>query len=162
MLMQAGQNPNAVRKHDLEDCIRKARDERAPSLAVSWRAGQRMLSDEVHDEVERSAEPTSEADLPRLIPSLNSVNLAVGEPAKNDRQAHRLRSRDKRTSGHGRSSEGFEAASASRRSISARCSSVTDTEADSATTLSQMAWTSSIRSGIGRRGASSSTGVDML
>ena len=77
--------------------------------------------------------------MPCLVPGLDFVNLAIREAAKNDRQAHRLRSRDERTSDHGRSSLGFDAASESRRSISARCSSVTTTEADSATMLSQMA-----------------------
>lgn len=67
------------------------------------------------------------------------MNLSVREATKNNRQAHRLRSSDERTSDHGRSSVGFDATSASRRSISARCSSVTTTDADSATMLSQMA-----------------------
>jgi hypothetical protein len=139
MLMQTGQNPYAVRKHDVEQRVRKAGDERAPGVAVSQRAGERMLRDELHDKLERSPKPTPEADLPCLVPGLDFVNLAIREAAKNDRQAHRLRSRDERTSDHGRSSLGFDAASESRRSISARCSSVTTTEADSATMLSQMA-----------------------
>ena len=102
-------------------------------------AGERVLGNEVYDEVEWGPEPTPEADLPRLVPGLAFVNLAIREAAKYDRQAHRLRSRDEQTSDHGRSSEGFEAASASRRSISPRCSSVTATDPDSATMLSQMA-----------------------
>jgi hypothetical protein len=52
MLMKAGQHPDAIRKHDVEECVGKARDERAPSLAVSQRAGERVLGDELHDEVE--------------------------------------------------------------------------------------------------------------
>jgi hypothetical protein len=139
MLMQAGQNPNAIGKHNVEQRVRKARDERAPSLTVSQGTGERVLGDEMHDEVERSPKPTAETSLPRLVPGLNFVNLTIREATKNDRQAHRLRSRDERTSDHGRSSAGFDAASESRRSISARCSSVTATEADCATMLSQMA-----------------------
>ena len=137
--MQAGQNPNAIRKDDVEQRVRKARDESAPNLEMSQGTGKRVLGDEVHDEVERSPEATTEASLPCLIPGLDCVNLAVREAAKNDRQTHRLRSRDERTSDHGRSSVGFNAASERRRSISARCSSVTATDADSATMLSQMA-----------------------
>ncbi len=52
MLVQAGQNPNAIRKHDVEQRVRKTRDERAPGLAVSQSAGKRMLGDKVHDKVE--------------------------------------------------------------------------------------------------------------
>jgi hypothetical protein len=52
MLMQAGQNPNTVRKHDVEQRVRKARDERAPGFAMSQRAGERMLGDELHDKIE--------------------------------------------------------------------------------------------------------------
>jgi hypothetical protein len=52
MLMQAGQNPNAIGKHNVEQRVRKARDERAPSLTVSQGTGERVLGDEMHDEVE--------------------------------------------------------------------------------------------------------------
>jgi hypothetical protein len=52
MLMQTGQNPNAIGKHGIEQRIRKAKDERAPSLTVSQKAGERVLGDEMHDEVE--------------------------------------------------------------------------------------------------------------
>jgi hypothetical protein len=52
MLMQAGQNLNAVRKHDVEQRVRKARDKRAPGAAVSQGAGERMLRDELHDKLE--------------------------------------------------------------------------------------------------------------
>ena len=50
--MQAGQNPNAIGKHNVEQRVRKARDKRAPSFAVSQRAGERVFGDEMHDEVE--------------------------------------------------------------------------------------------------------------
>jgi hypothetical protein len=139
MLMETGQNPNAVREHDVEQRVRKAGDERTPSPVVGHGAGEGMLCDEVYDKVKRSPEPTAETALPRLVPCLNFVNLAIREAAQDDRQAHRLRSRDERTSDHGRSSVGLDAASASRLSISARCSSVTATAPDSATMLSQMA-----------------------
>ena len=52
MLMQAGQNPNAIGKHNVEQRVRKARDERAPSLTVSQGTGERVLGDEMHDEAE--------------------------------------------------------------------------------------------------------------
>ena len=52
MLVQAGQNPDAIGKHDVEQGVREARDERAPSVTMSQRAGKRVLGDEVHDEVE--------------------------------------------------------------------------------------------------------------
>ena len=138
-LMQAGQNSDAVWKHDVEQRVRKSRDECATGLAVGEGAGERMLRDEMYDEVERRPEPTPETGLPCLVPGLDFVNLLVREATENDRKAHRLRSRDERTWDHGRSSVGFDAASESRRSISARCSSVTATDADSATMLSQMA-----------------------
>jgi hypothetical protein len=50
--MQARQNPDAVGKHDVEQRVRKARDEGAMSFAVGEGTGKWMLGDEVHDEVE--------------------------------------------------------------------------------------------------------------
>jgi len=52
MLLEAGQNTDSVRKHDVKQSVRKARDERAPSLAMGRRASERVLSDEVHHKVE--------------------------------------------------------------------------------------------------------------
>ena len=52
MLMQAGQNPNAIGKHNVEQRVRKARDERTPGLTVSQGTGEWVLGDEMHDEVE--------------------------------------------------------------------------------------------------------------
>jgi len=49
--MQAGQNPDAVGKHDVEQGVGKAGDECATGLAVGECAGKGMLPDEVHDEV---------------------------------------------------------------------------------------------------------------
>ena len=49
--MQAGQNPDAIGKHDVEQGVGKAGDERATSLAVGDGAGKGMLCDEVHDDV---------------------------------------------------------------------------------------------------------------
>jgi hypothetical protein len=45
MLMEAGQNPNAIGKHNVEQRVRKARDEHAPSLTVSQWTGERVLGD---------------------------------------------------------------------------------------------------------------------
>ena len=50
--MEAGQSPDAVRKHDVEKRVRKAGDEGAPSVAVGQSAGERMVSDELDDKVE--------------------------------------------------------------------------------------------------------------
>ena len=50
--MEAGQNPDAIGKHDVEQSVGKAGDERTPCLMVGNGAGKRMLGDEMHDEVE--------------------------------------------------------------------------------------------------------------
>ena len=52
MLVQAGQNPDAIGKCDVEQRVRETRDERTPRLAMSKRASKRVLGDEVNDEVE--------------------------------------------------------------------------------------------------------------
>jgi hypothetical protein len=50
--VEAGQNSDAIGKHDVEQSVGKAGDERAPCLAVGNGARERMFGDEMHDEVE--------------------------------------------------------------------------------------------------------------
>ena len=83
--MKTSQDPDAIRKHDVEHRIREARDERAPGLAVRDRAGEGVLGNEPHDEIEGRAEPSTEPRLPCLVPRLDFVNLAFREATKNDR-----------------------------------------------------------------------------
>jgi hypothetical protein len=62
-LVQTGQYPNPVAKHDVEQGVWKPWDKRARSFAVRHGACEGMLSNEVHDKVERGPEPTPETGL---------------------------------------------------------------------------------------------------
>jgi hypothetical protein len=62
-LVQACEDPNPVRKRFIEERVGKAWEERPSHPAMSDRTGERMLSNQIDDQVQRSSETPAKAGL---------------------------------------------------------------------------------------------------
>ena len=86
-----------------------------------------------------------------LVPRVDGADIFRREVAEDDGEAHLFSGSDARTAGQGRAAAGRALRSVRRASSCRHGTGVTGRAAESATTLSRMACTSSIRSSTGRR-----------
>jgi hypothetical protein len=140
--VKARYDTDAIGEYHIEESVRKTREERSTDGPVDKRASDGMLGDKANNELKGTKKLIAEAGQARLVPGMCFANVLSCKIAEDDGEAHRRRLRVPSTSDDGRSAPGWVSKSARRRSSTVFCFLLTATEADSATTLSQISCTS--------------------
>jgi hypothetical protein len=161
-VMEYSEHGGSFRLGDIEDEVRKARDDSSPNIAVDNWACVRMIADKFQPFPQCLQKFLAEADALRFIPFESGLDVTFSPGPEYESRGHEARRMRAKTSSSEEPAWGSDSYSANRLSSSSFCQSVSGRDSGNKEILSQIASTSSTRSSNGRARISATSSCFML